>query len=133
MQRPVPTVQTVLQTVEVQWLKFIGKIIEIPVLAQRQIPVVQTNQKTPQLQNSDNEVNIPVDEVNVPVEQVPHAQFVQKAVAIPQTQFMDRTPNVPSVITQRLEPTIWKVQTTVETLQVQFEGVLMLQRVQWKR
>ena len=35
-----------LETMEVQQLQVIGEIIEIHVLAQRQIPMVQTMQKT---------------------------------------------------------------------------------------
>ena len=44
--RQVPMVKTVLDTVENQQLQFIGKVIDIPVVAQRQIPTVRTMHKT---------------------------------------------------------------------------------------
>ena len=37
------------------------------------------------------------------------------------------------MITQKQVPTIQKIQKTVERPQVQFEGALTLQRVQWTR
>ena len=60
------------QCSEVQQLQFFDKVIKIPVLAQRQIPV---------------EVDTPVGQV----EQVPQAQVVQKTVAIPQTSSLTET------------------------------------------
>ena len=39
-------VKTALDTVENQQLQFIGKVIDIPVVAQRQIPTVRTMHKT---------------------------------------------------------------------------------------
>ena len=72
-------------------------------------------------------------EVNVLVEHVElipstQAQVVQKAVAIPQTHFIDRAVNVPSV-TRRQVPTIQKIQKIVEVPSSQ----VSTQRFQWKR
>merc|ERR1711916_74501 len=77
-------VQTVQKTVEVPQLQFIDKVVDIPVEAQRQIPMVQTVQKTieiPQLQYIDKVVDVPV----VQVVQVPQVQVVEKTVEIPQS------------------------------------------------
>ena len=57
------------------------------------------------------------------VEQAPQAQVVQKTVAIPQTQFIDRLVNVP-LVTQRQVRTIQKIQKTLEIPQAKLEDEL---------
>ena len=63
VQRQMSMAQTVEETVKVQPLQFINKVVDVPVVAQRQIPiVVQTIQKTtdiPQLQCVDKVVDNP--------------------------------------------------------------------------
>merc|ERR1712135_84199 len=71
-------------------LQFIDKVVDIPVVAQRQIPMVQTVQKTieiPQLQYVDKVVDVPV----VQVVQVPQVQIVEKTVEIPEIQMVQGT------------------------------------------
>ena len=82
--------QTVKSTIEgTQQAQFMNKVVDISVVAQRQILVVQTIENTieiPQLQHSEKEVDVLVEQV-VPR---PQAHAVQKTVAIPQTQVIDR-------------------------------------------
>ena len=77
--------------VEVPLVQFLNKVDEIPVVAQRQIPiVVQTIQKTtdiPQLQCIDKVIDVPV----VSVAQAPHVQIVEKTVESPQMQIAEKT------------------------------------------
>ena len=73
------------QCSEVQQLKFIDKVIEIPVLMQRQITVVQTIRKT-----FSNTLKWNSMSLLSRLRKVPQAQVVQ-------TQFIDRAANVPSV------------------------------------
>merc|ERR1719284_1005822 len=91
-------VQTVQKTVEVPQLQFIDKVVDIPVVAQRQIPMVQTVQKTieiPQLQYVDKVVDVPV----VQVVQVPQVQVVEKTVEIPQLQIVEKIVEIPEIQT----------------------------------
>merc|ERR1712107_706044 len=65
-------------------------VVDIPVVAQRQIPMVQTVQKTieiPQLQYIDKVVDVPV----VQVVQVPRLQVVEKIVEVPEIQTVQGT------------------------------------------
>merc|ERR1711945_75660 len=65
-------------------------VVDIPVVAQRQIPMVQTVQKTieiPQMQYIDKVVDVPV----VQVMQVPQVQVVEKTVEIPEIQTVQGT------------------------------------------
>ena len=55
--------QTVQKTVEIPQVQFLNKVVDIPVVVQRQVPMVQKVQKTlevPQLQFIDKVVDIPV-------------------------------------------------------------------------
>merc|ERR1712064_178886 len=61
-------------------LQFIDKVVDIPVVAQRQIPMVQTVQKTveiPQLQYIDKVVDVPVVQIVEKIVEVPEIQTVQ--------------------------------------------------------
>ena len=46
VQRRVPTVQRVKQTVEVPQVQYIDKVTDVPVVVQRQVPAIQQVQKT---------------------------------------------------------------------------------------
>merc|ERR1712122_408361 len=73
-------------------------VVDIPVVAQRQIPMVQTVQKTieiPQLQYIDKVVDVPV----VQVVQVPQVQVVEKTVEIPQLQIVEKIVEIPEIQT----------------------------------
>ena len=102
--------QTVQKTVEVPPLKFTDKVSDIPVVAQRQIPiVVQTIQKTtdiPQLQCIHKVIDVPV----VSVAQAPHVQIVEKTVESSQMQIVEKTAEI---------PLLQIVKKTVETPEVQ--------------
>merc|ERR1711945_20320 len=79
-------------------VQFIDKVVDIPVVAQRQIPMVQTVQKTieiPQLQYVDKVVDVPV----VQVVQVPQVQVVEKTVEIPQLQIVEKIVEIPEIQT----------------------------------
>ena len=93
-----PTIQEkinqVTKHVEVPLVQFLDKVDEIPVVAQRQVPiVVQTIQKTtdiPQLQCIDKVIDVPV----VSVAQAPHVQIVEKTVESPQMQIAEKTAEI---------------------------------------
>ena len=76
--------------VEIRELQFLDKVEEIPVVAQRQIPiVVQTVQKTieiPQLQYIDEVIDVPI----VLVVPVPQVQVSEKTVEISQLQTAEK-------------------------------------------
>ena len=85
----------VIKHVEVPQVQFPNKVDEMPVAVQRQIPMVQTVQKTmeiPQLQCIDKVVDDPVV-------QVPHFQVVEKKVGIPQLQIVEKTAETPQTQT----------------------------------
>merc|ERR1712012_1319198 len=87
-------VQTVQKTVEVPQLQFIDKVVDIPVVAQRQIPMVQTVQKTieiPQLQYVDKVVDVPEVQVVEKTVEIPQLQIVEKIVEIPEIQTVQGT------------------------------------------
>ena len=74
-------------------MQFIDQVIEIPVLTQRLITMVQTTQNTIDiscLHHSEKEVDV-LGEQDWWVTQ---AQVVQKTVAMPQNELIDRTVNV---------------------------------------
>ena len=110
VQRQMSMAQTVEETMKVQPLQFINKVVDVPVVAQRQIPiVVQTIQKTtdiPQLQCIDKVIDVPV----VSVAQAPHVQIVEKTVESPQMHIAEKTAEI---------PLLQIVKKTVETPEVQ--------------
>ena len=112
VQRQMSMAQTVEETMKVQPLQFINKVVDVPVVAQRQIPIaVQTIQKTtdiPQLQCIDKVIDVPV----VSVAQAPHVQIVEKTVQSPQMQIAEKTAEI---------PLLQIVKKTVETPEVQTE------------
>ena len=78
---------------EVPLSQFTDKVIDKPVVAQRQIPMVQAVQKTmeiPQLQYVD-------ETTDDPAVQVPRAQVVEKTVGIPQFQIVEKTVEAPQL------------------------------------
>ena len=74
----VPVLQ-IQETVEVPQIQFIDKAVDVPVVVQRQVPIVQMVQKTvevPQAQSTDKVMNAPV----IMQRQVPAIQVAQKTV-----------------------------------------------------
>ena len=83
-------INPVTKHVEVPLSQFTGKAMNIPVVAQRQIPMDQTVQKTmeiPQLQCVDEVIDVPV----VLVVQAPLVQVMMKTVQIPQLPHIEKT------------------------------------------
>ena len=111
-------VQHVVNTVEaeVPLSQFIDKAVEIPVVAQRQISMVQTVQKSieiPQLQYCDEVINVPV----VSVVQVPRVCVVKKTVEDPQFEIVEKTVEDPETQTiQGSDVLIPQVQVVAETV-----------------
>ena len=72
-----------------------NRVVDVPIMMQRQVPAIQKIQKTvkvPQMQF--------IDKVDVPVvmqRQVPTIQKVQKTVEVVEVQFIDRIIDVPPV------------------------------------
>ena len=82
-------INPVTRHVEVPLSQFTGKAMNIPVVAQRQIPMDQTVQKTmeiPQLQCVDEVIDVPV----VLVVQAPLVQVMMKTVQIPQLPHIEK-------------------------------------------
>ena len=100
------SVQHVVDTVEVEkyiiqekilW-QFTDKVVDILVVAQRQIRVNQNVQNTieiSQLQYTDDVVDVPV----VLVVHVPHVQVVTKTVEVPQLPLIEKIVAIPEVRT----------------------------------
>ena len=88
----IPVLQIVKKTVEIPetLLQFTDKVVNIPVVVQRQIPiVVRTVQKTtdiPQSRYNDEVVDVPV----VLVTQVPQVQVVMKTIEVPQLPLTEK-------------------------------------------
>ena len=97
VQRQIPVAQTMQKTMEVPPSQCIDKVVDIPVVAQRQIsPMVQTVQKTieiPQLQVKV--VDVPV----VLVVPVPQVRVVKKTVEDSQLQIVEKISEIPEVLT----------------------------------
>ena len=74
----VPTTQTVQKMVEESQVQFPDRVVDVPVVTQRYVPL-----KVPQIQFIDKAMNVPV----IVQRQVPIVQKVQKTVEVPQTQF----------------------------------------------
>ena len=96
VQRQMSMAQTVEETM---------KVVDVPVVAQRQIPiVVQTIQKTtdiPQLQCIDKVIDVPV----VSVAQAQQMQIAEKTAEIPLLQIVKKTVETPEVQTVRCTQT----------------------------
>merc|ERR1711916_268845 len=76
----------VTKQVEIPQIQYIDKVVDVPVVMQRQLPTIQKVQKTvevPQIQYIDKIVDVPV----VMQRQVPTIQTVQKTVEVPQVQY----------------------------------------------
>ena len=81
-------INQVTKHVEIPLLQFMNKVVDIPVVAQRQISAVQTVQKSleiSQLPITDEVIDVPV----VLVVQAPLVQVMAKTVQIPQLPFGD--------------------------------------------
>ena len=73
------------KTVEVPQIQFIDKAVDVPVIVQRQVPIVRKVQKTvevPQALSTDEVMDAPLTMQR----QVPAVQVAQKTVKDPQTQ-----------------------------------------------
>merc|ERR1719273_2819188 len=85
-------------------MQFVDKVVDIPVVVQRQVPMVQKAQKTvevPQVQYIDKVVDVPV----VRVVDIPQVQVVEKIVDIPQVQVVEKIVEVPEFQTVAGEQT----------------------------
>ena len=81
------TINQLTKHIDVPQVQFLDKADDMPVVVQRQIPMVQTVQKTmeiPQLQYCDEVIDVPV----VSVVQVPRVWVVKKTVEDPQLSAM---------------------------------------------
>ena len=95
-----------------------GKIVDVPVVLQHQMPTIQQVQQTvefPQVQHIDRIVDLPA----VRQHQEPIITIDQKTVEVPHTQFIDRVLDVP-VTAQRQVPLAQRFQKTVGMPQIQF-------------
>ena len=112
VQRQIPVAQTVQETMEVSSLQFTDKVVDDPVVAQRQISmeIVQKSIETPQLQDAAKVVDVPV----VLVAQVSHVHVVAKTPEIPQLQITDKVIDVPVVSAMQV-PRVCAVKKTAET------------------
>ena len=80
---PVTMQHQVQKTVEVPQTQFIDKAVDVPVIAQRQVPIVRKAQKTvevPQAQSTDDEV---MNALVIMQRHVPAIQVAQKTIASP--------------------------------------------------
>ena len=105
-------INQVTKHVEVPLSQFIDKIVEIPVVAQRQISTVQTVQKRieiSQLQITDKVTDVPV----VLVVPVPQVRVVKKTVEDPQFEIVEKTVENPETV-----PQMQGVAKTVQTPQL---------------
>ena len=87
-------IQTV-QTMEVPPLQFIDKVVDTPVVAQRQIYMDRSVQtiEIPQLQHTDQVVDVPV----VLVAQVPEVRVVEQTVEISQLPLAEKIDVIPEI------------------------------------
>ena len=77
-------------------VRFTDRVVDVPVVAQRQVPSAPRVQKiveTPKVQISDGHVDMPV----VAQRQVPMIPDVQKVVEVPQIQYIDKIVDAPVV------------------------------------
>ena len=116
VQRQIPVAQTMQETLEVPLLQFTDKVVDNPVVAQKQISMetVQKSIEISQLQYCDEVVDIPAVLV---VEQVPHVHVVAKTPEIPQLQITDKVIDVPVVSAMQV-PRVCAVKKTAETPQL---------------
>ena len=93
-------------------MQFTDKVVDDPVVAQRQISmeIVQKSIETPQLQDAAKVVDVPV----VLVAQVSHVHVVAKTPEIPQLQITDKVIDVPVVSAMQV-PRVCAVKKTAET------------------
>ena len=92
----VPEIQTV--PAEIPELQFTDKVVDIPVVAQRQIRMNQEVQKTieiPQLQDADKVVDVPV----LSVVRAPLVQVMAKTVQTPQLLLLEKIVVIPGIQT----------------------------------
>ena len=121
VQKPIiqEKINRVTKHVEVQLSQFTDKIVDIPVVVQRQIPIViRTVQKTieiSQLQDIDEVVDVPVGLVA----QVPLVRVVAETAEIPLVQFLDKVDDIPVVVPRQILPMAQTVQKTIEDTQLQ--------------
>ena len=112
-------IQKIEKTVEVPQVQFIDKdTVGVPVVFQRQVPVIQKEQRSvevPQFLYIGRIVDVPV----VLQREVPTNQRVQKTVEVLETQHLDEVLDVP-VVMQLQIPLNQRVQRTVEIRQVRF-------------
>ena len=90
--------------VEVPQIRFIDRVVDIPVVQQRQVPMVQTIHKTveiPQAQFLDKVVDMPVV-----VQRQVHK--VQKTQEVPHLQLIDEVVDVPRQVVRRQGLRLWQ-------------------------
>ena len=119
------------ETAEVPLLQFTVKVVDIPVVAQRQICVNQKVQKTMEdlhLQYTDGVVNVPV----VLVVLVPQVQVVTETAEIPQLQVVKKmgvtpeTVQTPQLLSDMQVPQEHIVPKTVEIPKLPFDGKIVV-------
>ena len=112
VQRQIPVAQTVQETMEVSPLQFTDKVVDDPVVAQRQMSteIVQKSIETHQLQDAAKVVDVPV----VLVAQVSHVHVVAKTPEISQLQITDKVIDV-SVVSAMQVPRVCALKKTAET------------------
>ena len=108
----VPPVVVEYIQVEVPQVQYIDKAVDVPVAVQRQVPGIETVQKTvevPQTQHIDKVADVPVARPR----QTLSVQRVQKTVEVPQIQFIDKL--VDSHVNMRSVPEVEHVVPTPVT------------------
>ena len=101
-------INQVTKHVEVPQAQFPNKVNEMPVGVQRQIPMVQTVQKTMEI----SQLQCIDEAIDDPVVQVPRVQVVEKTVGIPQLQIVEKTAEAlqTQTISRALKPLrVWAV------------------------
>ena len=120
MQRQLPQSQTVQKTVDVPFVRFIDRVVDVPVTVQRQVPIVQmfpTTVVVPQNQRIGKVIDVSA----VMQRQVPIIQKVQKAVEVPHFQRIGKVVDVHALL-QRQVPFVQNARKIVVVLQVQYIG-----------
>ena len=100
------------KTLEVSPLQFTEKVVDIPVVAQRQVHANRNAQKTIQiskLQHTDQVLDVPV----VVVAQVPQVHVVMKTVETTPVQIVAETTEIPQL------PLVEKIEMIRETQTIQ--------------
>ena len=83
------------ETVEVHQIQFIDNAVDVPVVMQRQVPIVQMVQKIVEVSQAQS-IDMVLDLLVIMQRQVPAVQVVLKTVGVPQSQFIEKAMDLPS-------------------------------------